>query len=260
MSANIANALSRTGVCSEDLVPTMSSRDARFLINGLPAIAADEAREPADGVAVSLLDLLKLKLKTDEELAAKLQQGNSDAVTVLFERYSPIVFRHARRILRNDAEAEDVVQQVFLDLLRSADQFDVRKASFKTWLLMFSYCRTVNRWRQLQSRHYYDTTTIENVLPELFEGAQRPFPFHTAEAICLVEQALSLIQPRQRAAIELIYYEGLTPEEVAQKSGESIAAVRHNLYRGLDKIRTVLNEAAGSQKRLRGKKPGKGES
>lgn len=208
-----------------------------------------EQESVSKGIAASLLGLLTLKLKTDEELVAKLREGNTEALTILFERYSGPVFRHARRVLRNDAEAEDVAQQVFLDLLRSAAQFDEKKSSFKTWLMMFAYCRTVNRWRQLQARHYYDSANLEDVLPEILEGAQRAFPFHTAEAVCLVEQALQLVQPRQRTTIELIYYEGLTPDEVALKTGEPVTVVRHNLYRGLDKIRKVLDEAAADPER-----------
>jgi DNA-directed RNA polymerase specialized sigma24 family protein len=76
----------------------------------------------------------------------------------------------------------------------------------------------------------------------------QPFPFHGAEAICLVEQALEMIQPRQRRTIELIYYEGLTAEEVAERTGESAPSVRHNLYRGLAKLRAVMQEAAADQK------------
>ncbi len=113
---------------------------------------------------------------------------------------------------------------------------------------MLAYCRTVNRWRQLQASHYYDSANIEDVLPEILQAAQQRFPFHRAEAVCLVEQALEMIQPRQRRTIELIYYEGLTAEEVAERTGESTPAVRHNLYRGLAKLRSVMQEAAPDKK------------
>jgi RNA polymerase sigma-70 factor (ECF subfamily) len=236
----------------------MSTDDARILDTpaAIPQTAEGES-SAAGGTSTSWSDLLKLKLNSDEELAAKLQRGNTEALTVLFERYSSLVFRHARRVLKSDTEAEDIVQQVFLDLLRSAQRFDNRRGSFKTWLLMFSYCQTVNRWRQLQSRHYYDSPSLEDIVPEIFKGVQQPSGLHTAEAICLVEQALSLIQPRQRITIELIYYEGLTPEEVAQRTGESVTVVHHNLYRGLDKMRTVLGESRNGPRAFRIRKWGR---
>jgi RNA polymerase sigma-70 factor (ECF subfamily) len=233
----------------------MSSRDARIFVNNPAtleqlAVAQDPIR--ADGAAApgawSLLGRIKLTMSSDEELVAKLQAGHTEALAVLFERHSALVFRNARRVLRNSAEAEDLVQQVFFDLLRSAHKFDPGKGSFKTWLLMLAYCRTVNRWRRLQSTHYYDSANVEDVLPEVLQLAQRPFPFQGAEAACLVEQALEMVQPRQRRTIELIYYEGLTAEEVAERTGESAPSVRHNLYRGLAKLRSVMQMAATDKK------------
>jgi DNA-directed RNA polymerase specialized sigma subunit len=72
----------------------------------------------------------QLRALDDEELANKLANGCHDALTVLFERHSGLVFRIARRILRNDGEAEETVQQVFLNVYRSIDQFDCQKGSF----------------------------------------------------------------------------------------------------------------------------------
>ncbi len=68
---------------------------------------------------------------SDETLAAQLQSGNADALTVLFKRHSPLLFGIARRILSNDAEAEDTVQQIFLDVFRSIQQFDAREGDLQ---------------------------------------------------------------------------------------------------------------------------------
>jgi RNA polymerase sigma-70 factor (ECF subfamily) len=239
----------------------MTYRDIRVVFDGSSSMRQTTAEENAvdatplvsvDGS--SLLDRLRFKLSSDEDLAAKLQAGNMEALTVLFERHSPLVFRNARRVLCNDAEAEEIAQQVFLELIRSVRTFNPQKGTFKAWLLMFAYCRTINRWRQLRSSHFYDSESVEDLLPEIVQGAQRTYPFQAAEAVCLVEQALSMIQPRQRRTVELIYYEGLTPEEVSEKTGESVPAVRHNLYRGLEKIRSVLGEAIADNRASKRKK------
>jgi RNA polymerase sigma-70 factor (ECF subfamily) len=191
----------------------------------------------------SVVDWTKLRFSTDEELAARFQSGKADALAVLFERHSGVVFRIARRILRGDAEAEDTVQQVFLDCFRAVDKFDPDKGTFKTWLLMFAYHRTLNRRRQLQSTQSYDTVSLDDVpMADLDPNAKQPFRYLPAEAICLVDRALELIQPRQRLAIELIYYEGLTAEEVSERTGETVRVVRHNFYRGMEKLRSILCE------------------
>jgi RNA polymerase sigma-70 factor, ECF subfamily len=223
----------------------MSSRITR-LFGVFPELPEPNGKEfaadlPLPVTANSLLGRLRLRLRTDEQLIADLIQGESDALTVLFERYSPLVFRIAHRVLRNDAEAEDAVQQVFLDVFRAASQFRPQKGSFKSWLLQFAYHRSFNSRRRLRARGYYVSDSIEDVLPsELFEGADRPLPMASSDVIILVDQVLKLVQPRQRRAIELAYYEGLTAEQTSEVTGESVRVVRHNIYRGLEKLRSVL--------------------
>jgi RNA polymerase sigma-70 factor (ECF subfamily) len=210
-----------------------------FEANGFDCAVGQELSDYVFGK--SFIRLLRLRLRSDEDLVVLLLADEPDALTVLFERYGPLVFRIARRILRNDTEAEDAVQQVFLDMFRSAEQFEPDKGSFKSWLLMFAYHRTFNRRRQLRTRGYYDSDSLEDVLPEaMIEGANRSLPFSAADTVILVEEVLKLIQPRQRRAIELTYYEGLTAEQVSEVTGESVRIVRHNIYRGLEKLRSVL--------------------
>jgi RNA polymerase sigma-70 factor, ECF subfamily len=223
----------------------MSSRITR-LSGVFPALPEPNGREcaadlPRPITAHSLLGRLRLRLRTDEHLVADLVEGESEALTVLFERHSPLVFRIAHRVLRNEAEAEDAVQQVFLDVFRAASQFKPQKGAFKSWLLQFAYHRSFNSRRRLCARGYYVSDSIEDVLPsELFEGAGRPFPMVSSDVTILVDQVLKLVQPRQRRAIELAYYEGLTAEQTSKVTGESVPVVRHNIYRGLEKLRSVL--------------------
>jgi RNA polymerase sigma-70 factor, ECF subfamily len=223
----------------------MSSRITR-LLSVFPVLPEPNGKECAADLPPPItgsfsLGRLRLRLRTDEELIAELIEGESDALTVLFERHSPLVFRIARRVLRDDAEAEDAVQQVFLDVFRSAEQFDLLKGSFKSWLLQFAYHRSFNSRRRLRARGYYDSDNIEDVLPkQLLEGATHPFPMASSDVTILVDQVLKLVQPRQRRALELTYCEGLTAEQASEVTGESVRVVRHNIYRGLETLRSVL--------------------
>jgi RNA polymerase sigma-70 factor, ECF subfamily len=219
----------------------MTWRVARFDIE---AALASEAEADFGGIAAappagenSLLSLLKQKFCSDEELADQLQSGNADALSVLFKRHSPVLFGIARRILRSDAEAEDAVQQIFLDVFRSIHQFDPEKGTFKTWLLMFAYHRTFNSRRSQIANHYFDTDPLEESLAGSRTSGTGCSP---TENSILVAQVLKSLQPRQRRTIQLIYYEGLTAEEVSIRTGESVRVVRHNLYRGLDKLRKAF--------------------
>jgi RNA polymerase sigma-70 factor (ECF subfamily) len=188
----------------------------------------------------SLLGLLRQRLCSDEELADQLQSGNADALAVLFKRHSPVLFGIARRVLRNDAEAEDAVQQIFLDVYRSIQQFDREIGSFKSWLLMFAYHRTFNSRRSQIANRFFDTGPIEDEFTAENSPASWAKDGSLAENRILVEQVLKSLQPRQRRTIELVYYEGLTAEEVATRTGESVRVVRHNLYRGLNQLRKAF--------------------
>jgi RNA polymerase sigma-70 factor (ECF subfamily) len=185
--------------------------------------------------------LSTLRSLEDAELAAELAAGDHDALTVLFERHSALVFRVARRMLRNDGEAEETVQQVFLDVYRAMVQFDIRKGSFKTWLLQFAYHRAINRREHLLAQRFYEWEELDDILPELHTaGGGGPLQQSPQELGHLLEQLLSVIKPQQRKVIELTFFHGLTAEEIAKLTGETPSVVRHNLYRGMSKLRSAL--------------------
>ena len=184
-----------------------------------------------------------LQTFSDTDLMDALRRGCNDALAVLFERHSALVFRIARAILRDDGEAEETVQRVFLDVFRAVNQFNPARGSFKTWLLQYAYHRTINRREHLQANHFYNREELDELTPaELFYGAGHLVCLPPQEVACLVEQVLSLLEPRQRKVIELTYFEGLTAEEVAKATGNSASSVRNNLYRGLSKLRNAVLE------------------
>jgi RNA polymerase sigma-70 factor (ECF subfamily) len=225
----------------------VSSRIARLVFGAVPPRSADfpdtcvsDAVVEAVPGGIALIGLLRQRFLSDEALARDLQSGNADALTVLFERHASSLFRIARRSLRNEAEAEDAVQQTFLDVFRSIQQFDPEKGGFRTWLLLFAYQRISNCRRSLAANRFFETDPFDELLPAVFPLTERSLGYSLPEMSVLVEQVLSALQPRQRRTIELVYYEGLTAEEVSKRTGESVRVVRHNLYRGLEKLRKAF--------------------
>ena len=170
-----------------------------------------------------------------------LCSGYNDALAVLFERHSALVFRVARAILRDDGEAEETVQRVFLDIYRAAKQFNTERGTFITWLRQYAYHRSLDRRNHLRSNHFYTSNELnEDAFGELFHGSRNLLCSTPQEMAYLVEQVLGMLEPRQRRVIEFTYFEGLTAIEIAEKIGESAPAVRHLLYRGLAKLRSTL--------------------
>ncbi len=181
----------------------------------------------------------------DEALMLRLQLGHHDALAVLFDRYHRLVMNIGLRILRDAGEAEDLMQSVFLEIFRSAAQFDVAKGTTKVWLLQFAYHRGFNRRHYLSLRGLYDKPgeARESQEPRSLSG---PRPFAAMESSHLAEQALSSLNSTQRKILELAFYEGLTMREISAKTGESFDSVRHNYYRGLEKLRSLLCERPDS--------------
>lgn len=181
---------------------------------------------------------------TDEELMQFLRRGRHEALTVLFDRYNHLVFSIALRVVRDPGEAEEVVQTVFLDIFRTAANFDARKGILKGWLLQFAHHGALHRKRHLVANHFYRWEELEAVLES---GASFPLAAESPEVMRLAEEMLGKLKPRQRAVLELTYYEGLTAEEIADRLGESAHAIRHDLYRGLAALRTTFGNGHEKQ-------------
>jgi RNA polymerase sigma-70 factor (ECF subfamily) len=185
---------------------------------------------------ISFAELVKLN---DEAVMLRLQRGHDDALAVLFDRYHRLVMTIALRILRDAGEAEDLMQSVFLEIFRSAAQFDPAKGSTKVWLLQYAYHRSFNRRHYLSLRGLYDNPSK----PEEAVEAAIVANSHSRgamESSHLVKEALASLNGAQRRVLELAFYEGLTMREIAEKTGDSFDSVRHNYYRGLEKLRTLL--------------------
>jgi RNA polymerase sigma-70 factor (ECF subfamily) len=185
------------------------------------------------------LPYAELAKLSDEAVMLHLQKGQHNALAVLFDRYHRLVTTIASRILRDAGEAEDLMQAVFLEVFRSSAQFDPAKGTTKVWLLQYAYHRSFNRRQYLSLRGLYEHSSKAEGEPEpvLARNAQS----HSAmESSHLVKEALGSLNGPQRKVLELAFYEGLTMREIAEKTGDSFDSVRHNYYRGLERLRTLL--------------------
>jgi RNA polymerase sigma-70 factor (ECF subfamily) len=189
--------------------------------------------------------LSQLKSVSDEDLLELLKRGCNDAMTVLFRRYHKLVLSICRKILRNATEAEDVMQDVFFEVFRRAARFDPSKGNLKPWLIQLGYSRALNRRQYLILRHFYDSA---RPLPN---PGKLPEPNYTPDCLLgltmgerfrILEKAMEQLTPKQRQAIELTYFKGLLINEIAQRMGESQVNAKNHYYRGLKKIREVLEE------------------
>lgn len=176
---------------------------------------------------------------SDEELMSQVQQGDGDAFAALFDRHHRLVLTIALRILHDASEAQEVTQNIFFELYRSAGRFDAARGTLKVWLLQFAYHRSINRRNYLMLRQFYNRTDLEDV--QEWEASSHPnFRSSLPELKQLVEQLLSTLNDAQRSTIRSVIFEGLTLREVSEQTGESYSAVRNHYYRGLAHLRACL--------------------
>jgi RNA polymerase sigma-70 factor, ECF subfamily len=170
---------------------------------------------------------------SDEDLLVHLGHQDADAVAVLFERYRRLVFSVASQILRDDGEAEDVLQNVFVDIFKTNLRYDPARGTVKMWILQFVYHRSFRRRRQLKARHFYTTVELSEVHDVL---AMTDLAVADVENKHLTRKALKTLGGAQKRVLELAC-DGMSLRDIATATGEKIENVRHHYYRGLQTLR-----------------------
>ena len=183
----------------------------------------------------------RLRASSDEALCREVASGNHDAFLVLFDRYCEDVFSLAYSILSNKADAEDLVQSLFLEVHTTMLRNDEQKGSFRTLLLRYAYTRAIDQRRHLESRQHYTSVQVEEVDPKtLTQDASFASGLSAEEGSRLIEQAMQQLDGKQRAVVTAYFFQGLSIDEIAHQLGESFGNTRHYLYRGLERMRKLL--------------------
>ena len=215
--------------------------------------------KPADWNNAVPLQLHLHKLD-DLDLVIALRDGCHDALAILFERHSALVFHIARTIVKDQGEAEETVQQVFFDLYRAISQFKPERGTFRNWLLQFAYHRSINRRQHLLAKKFYNSEDLDVVMrAESFGYGLGPQHMSPPETRRFIDQMLGTLSTKQRRVIELTYFGGFTAGEIAEKVGETAAVVRHDLYRGLSQLRRLLLQAEAVGEQVPARREGEGE-
>ena len=175
-----------------------------------------------------------MSAQSDEELMAALCNADGDALAALFHRYHRLVFRVARGILRDGAEAEDVTQEVFLEVYRKAYLYDRTRGTVRVWLLQYAYHRTLRRKAALRRRAAYRGEPLDQAEPHL-QGLPRLL--NVEECRWILRAGLARLPARQRKTLELVCIDELTLREVAHRLQVSLGSARHYYYRGLAALR-----------------------
>jgi RNA polymerase sigma factor (sigma-70 family) len=181
---------------------------------------------------------------SDEALVALVARSDEVALGELYDRFGRVAYGLARRILRDDALAEDAVQEAFLAVWRSAPRFVPERAKASTWLLTLVHRRAVDLVRREDRRR-----------AEPIDEAAEPAGAEVDESVWLrlererVQEALRRLPDQQREAIELAYYGGFTQSELAERLGQPLGTIKSRMFTGLGRLRELLTEAESEAER-----------
>jgi RNA polymerase sigma-70 factor (ECF subfamily) len=176
----------------------------------------------------------------DIELLRQIAAGDRPAFAEFYDRHSVLMFSVASRILNDPAEAEDVLQEVFMQIWEKAAKFDPGLGRAASWAAILVRNRAIDRIRSAQRR----TRLAQEAGPELafaaVESGTANEIVHGAEKAKLIQSAIEVLPADQRAAIELAYFSGLTHIEISEKLQEPLGTIKARIRRGLLKLREQL--------------------
>jgi RNA polymerase sigma-70 factor (ECF subfamily) len=200
-----------------------------------PAILKRISEDTADNRSASVPE------ESDEELIAQMCEGDKRPLAILFRRYARLVRAVGRKILKDEAEADDLVQDVFLWVFSNCKAFDNERGTVRSWMVQTAHCRGIDRRRRLTARHFYarieldsDTLNVidtQNGVPSYEKSLEGVFGRKG------LKEMFEALSDDQRETLRLHFFEGYSFSEIAAKMGQSSGNIRNHFYRGLDRLR-----------------------
>jgi RNA polymerase sigma-70 factor, ECF subfamily len=180
------------------------------------------------------LSIVEIKgASADAALVSAIRAGDPGAMALLYDRYGSVVYSVALRVLGDTGSAEDVLQEVFMQLWRNPNAFDSSRGNLAPWLAVIARNRAIDLIR----KRHPETDVADIVIsvePDMAGDAER------GRAMEKVRGALSSMPAAQRNALEMAYFEGLSHSEIAAKTGEPLGTIKTRIRTGLLSLRKVF--------------------
>jgi RNA polymerase sigma-70 factor (ECF subfamily) len=181
---------------------------------------------------------------SDADLLTRAAHGDERAVATLFDRFAPVLHAVAFRILRDRADAEEVVVDAFAQAWRESERFDATRGSVAAWLTVIARSRALDLLRA-RTRRERLTANAQDTDPMMTPGMGEATPptdarLGAAERRKRVAAALALLSEPQRTAIELAFFEGLSHSEIAERLAQPLGTIKTRVRLGMQKLRDEL--------------------
>jgi RNA polymerase sigma-70 factor (ECF subfamily) len=181
---------------------------------------------------------------TDLELMASIQAGDSEALSILYDRYNGILKALILRVIHNEAEADDLLQEIFMEIWNQAKNFSAQKGKPLGWMVTLARRRAIDglRKKQAYSRAEERLQVETEQQPDAWVHNATEQEIDFADTRVLVRQVINSLPPAQQEAIELAFFRGMSQREIAANTNTPLGTVKTRLELGLKKIYDGLKE------------------
>jgi RNA polymerase sigma-70 factor, ECF subfamily len=185
--------------------------------------------------------VLSIARSEDELLMMRVQNGDEGALGQLFDRHAQTVLGIGMRVLRDPGEAQELVQDVFLQVYQKCHLFDPERGTARAWLLQTAYHRAFDRREYLQFRRFYENQNLEDYSEVMRASSDVEYEAQLEECEAVLRKAFEGLNENQRVTLQLFFFEGYTLREISDRLKEPLPKVRHFYYRGLKKLKESVD-------------------
>jgi RNA polymerase sigma-70 factor, ECF subfamily len=175
-------------------------------------------------------------MSSDTALMERVVERDESALATLYDRYAGMLSSVLNRILRDTQAAEEILQDIFYQLWRTAAEFDPQRGSLPGWLMVIARNRAISRLRRRRPEEGNQLVENKVVLPFNLESTAAQ-----QQLLDRVKTALESLPKEQRTAVELAYFEGLTHSEIAQRTGDPLGTVKTRLRSAVETLKQKLH-------------------
>ncbi len=181
-------------------------------------------------------------IEIETELLKRTGEGDRQSFEALYDRYSGVLFSTAYRILNDQAAAEDVLQDVFIQIWEKAPLYDSARGKPLTWAVTMTRNKSIDRLRSQQRRNRLrDEMEIHASIFEEFSDRSSLDELESMETGELVRNAVQQLSKEQRQAIELAFFSGMSQAEIAETLCEPLGTVKARIRRGMMKLKELVS-------------------
>ncbi|HYL05895.1 MAG TPA: sigma-70 family RNA polymerase sigma factor [Thermoanaerobaculia bacterium] len=182
---------------------------------------------------------------SDAALLRQVAERQPDALARLYDRFAPTLLALARRILDNHADAEEVLQEVFVQVWNRGERYDPARSSVSTWLVLITRSRAIDRLRSrkvVERTHEAGAQAVPAAGGEAYASPEAVENVFIQERHERVRREMAALPAEQQQVLEMAFYQGLTQSEIAAKAGLPLGTVKTRTLLAMKKLRQALRE------------------